>query len=135
MNKYRVMIVDDNDEILNSLKKYLEQENYIIEANCSALDAFEKIKTDKYHIVLIDIDLPDMNGIELLKEIKRYDALTQVIMMSSNSTMDQILGSLEYGANDFIQKPFENMEHVTKIIEYSVQKLERWRKSIIKLIR
>jgi len=133
--KYKVLIVDDEEEILCTLKKLLEQETYVVETTRSSVDAFEKIKSDKYHIVLIDTDMPEMNGIELLKEIKSYDALAQVIMMAGNSTMEKILSSLEYGANDYIQKPFTSMEHVMQVIDYSVQKLERWRQSIIQIVK
>lgn len=133
--KYKVLIVDENEEILSTLKQLLEQETYAVETTRSAINAFEKVKSDKYHIVLIDIDIPEMNGIELLKEIKSYDSLTQVIMMSGNSTMEKILSSLEYGANDYIQKPFTSVEHVLNVIDYSVQKLERWRKSIIQMVK
>ncbi|HHW00992.1 MAG TPA: response regulator [Clostridiaceae bacterium] len=134
-NKYKVLIVDKEEEILHTLKEFLEQETYTVETTRSSVDAIEKIKSDKYHIVLIDTDMPEMNGVELLKEIKSYDALTQVIMMSGHSTMEKILSSLEYGANDYIQKPFTNMDHVMQVIDYSVQKLERWRQSIIQIVK
>lgn len=134
MHKYKVLIADDEEEILCTLKKLLEQETYAVETTRSAVNALEKVKSDKYHVALIDIDMPEMNGIELLKEIKSYDALTQVIMMAEHSTMERILSSLEYGANDYIMKPFISVEHVMQVIDYSVQKLERWRESIIKLV-
>jgi len=133
--RYKVLIVDEEEEILCTLKKLLEQETYAVETTRSAINAFEKVKSDKYHIVLIDIDMPEMNGIELLKEIKSYDALTQVIMMAGHSTMEKILSSLEYGANDYIMKPFKSVEHVIQVIDYSVQKLERWRESIIQIVK
>jgi len=134
-HKYKVLIVDKEEETLNTLKKLLEQETYTVETTRSAVEAFEKVKSDKYHIVLIDTDMPDMNGIELLKEIKSYDALTQIIMLAENSTIEKILSSLEYGANDYIQKPFESKEHVLQVIDYSVEKLERWRESIIQTVK
>lgn len=133
--KYKVLIVDEEEEILCTLKKLLEQETYAVETTRSAINAFEKVQSDKYHIVLIDIGMPEMNGIELLKEIKSYDALTQVIMMAGHSTMEKILSSLEYGANDYILKPFKSVEHVIQVIDYSVQKLERWRESIIQIVK
>jgi len=133
--KYKVLIVDEEEEILCTLKKLLEKETYAVETTRSAINAFEKVKSDKYHIVLIDIGMPEMNGIELLKEIKSYDALTQVIMMAEHSTMEKILSSLEYGANDYILKPFKSVEHVIQVIDYSVQKLERWRESIIQIVK
>lgn len=130
-SKYKVLITDNEEETLDTLKKLLEQEGFTVETTMSTVAAFEKVKEDKYHIVLINVDMPEMDGIKLLKEIKNYDALTQVIMMSRNSTMDKILSSLEYGANDYIMKPIDNKEHLLRVIDYSVQKLERWRKCIL----
>jgi len=132
--KYKVLIVGE-EEILCTLKKLLDQETYAVETTRSAISAFEKVKSDKYHIVLIDIDMSEMNGIELLKDIKSYDALTQVIMMAGHSTMEKVLSSLEYGANDYMLKPFNSVEHVMQVIDYSVQKLERWREAIIQMIK
>jgi len=134
-NRYKVLIVDEDEEMLCTLKKRLEQEAYTVETTRSTVDALEKVKSDKYHIILIDTDMPDMNGIELLREIKGYDALAQVIMTARNSTMEKILSSLEHGANDYIPKPFDSEEHVLQVIDYSVRKLERWRESIIKLVK
>lgn len=132
--KYKVLIVEEDEDIISTLTKLLEKETYTVEAIRSAGDALERIKSEKYHIVLIDTDMHEMSGIDLLKEIKSYDALAQVIMMSGNSTMENILSSLEYGANDYIRKPFKSEEHVMQVIDYSVQKLERWRESIIQLV-
>lgn len=64
------------------------------------------IKNNKFHIVITDIVMPNMNGIDLLKAAKSYDALTQVIMMTGYSTMEITIQSLEFGANDYILKPF-----------------------------
>lgn len=134
-HKYKVLIVDDEEEIVHSLKDHLELEGYSVDTALSAEEAFIMIKKDKYHIVLTDIVLPEMDGIELLRKIKEYDALTQVIMMTGYSTMDKTLSSLEFGANDYILKPFKSVEDVIKIIECSIQKMERWRESIIQIIK
>ena len=132
--KYKILIFDGQEEILLALKRLLEQELYEVEAARSAADVLEKVESGKYHIVFIDADVPDMGGIELLKEIKSYDALTQVIMTAGHSTMEKILSSLECGANDYIIKPFKSMEHVMQVVDYSVQKLERWREAVIQAV-
>jgi DNA-binding NtrC family response regulator len=133
--KYKVLIVDDEEGIIFTLKKHLELEGYTVDSATGAVEAFNKVKNDKYHVVLTDIVMPEMDGVELLKEIKRYDALTQVIMMTGYSTMDKTLSCLEYGANDYILKPFNSIEQVISIVDYSIQKLERWRESIIQIVK
>lgn len=133
--KYNVLIVSDKEETLQAMKNRLEQETYEVDTIQGALDAYEKVKNYKYHIVLMDIDSTDMDGIELLKKIKSYDALTQVVIMTEHSTMDKILSSLEYGANDYIAKPTEHAEKVNMIIDYTIEKLDRWRASILEIVQ
>lgn len=134
-NKYRILIVDDEEDIVITLRKHLELEGYTVDSACGGLEALDKVKNDKYHLLLTDIVMPEMDGVELLKQVKRYDALTQVIMMTGYSTMDTTLNSLEHGANDYILKPFKNIEEVIKIVDASVEKLERWRESIVQIVQ
>ncbi len=134
-HKYKILIVDDEEDIVGTLKKHLKLDGYTVDTAQSAVEAFEKVKKDKYHVVLTDIVMPEMDGIELLREIKSYDALTQVIMMTGYSTMDKTLSSLEFGANDYILKPFKSVEQVMEIIDYSIKKLERWRESITQMVK
>jgi DNA-binding NtrC family response regulator len=133
-HRYKVLIVDEKEEALIALKKLLEQEGYAVETNQSSIEALEKIKNDKYQIVLTNTCMPKMDGIELLKEIKKYDPMTQIIMMTEDSTMDTILSCLEYGANDYIYRHLRDDAYITKVIEYSVQKLERWREAIQQIV-
>lgn len=133
--KYKILIVDEKEEALVTLKAHLEQEGYEVGTTQSAIDALEKIKSNKYHIVIIDIEMSKMNGLELLREIKKYDPMTQIIMMTEHSTMDKILSSLEYGANDYIYEPLKSIEGVISVIDFSVQKLERWRAAIIQIVK
>lgn len=133
--KYKILVVNRDEKFLEKIEKERKAGQYVYEIAKTAAFASEKIKSDKYHIVLIDIDLPDKNGLELLKEIKDYDSLAQIIMTTEQSTMDKILSSLDIGANDYIADPYLNFEELMKMIDYSVEKLERWKKSIIDLIK
>lgn len=133
--KYNVLIIDEEEQVLCVLKKLLQQKDYTVETSESATNAFEKVKSEKYHIVLIDIEMSEMDGLELLRKIKKYDPMTQIIMMTENSTMDKILSSFEYGANDYIYKPLENTELAMNLIGYSAQKLNRWREAIIQIVK
>ena len=133
--EYKVLIVDEDEVVLSSLEKLLKQEGYSVVTTQSTEKAFEKVKAQKFHIVVANIVMPQMDGIELLKEIRKYDPMTQIIMMTEHSTMDKVLSSLEYGANDYIYKPFKSEEFVIDVIQYSIQKLERWREVIIQLVK
>lgn len=133
-DKYRILVVNQDKELTDKLVKEAEEGLYIIEVAQTAVVALQKIKSDKYHVILIDIDTPDKDGIELLKEIKNYDSMAQVIMTTKDSTMERILCSLESGANDYIADPLLKFDELKTLINISINKLERWRKSIVELV-
>lgn len=124
--KFRVLIVDDMEDLAAVLEEFLRMEGYEVYSTTSPVEALEMIKKQKYHIVLSDIVMPEMDGIEFLTKVKQYDALTQVIMMTGYSTMDKTMRCLEAGANDYILKPFKNLAQLAEIIKLSEDKLKRW---------
>lgn len=124
--KFRVLIVDDEEDVAVVLEEFLRMEGYEVSSTSSPLEALEMIKKQKYHIVLSDIVMPKMDGIEFLTKVKQYDALTQVIMMTGYSTMDKTMRCMEAGANDYILKPFKNLSQLAEIIKLSEDKLKRW---------
>ncbi|MBA1334461.1 MAG: hypothetical protein HPY66_2310 [Firmicutes bacterium] len=136
MSDYSIMIVDDEEGILENLKRNLVLAGYEkVETYSNPVKAVEIFKEKKYHIVLTDIVMPEMDGIELLKEVRGYDPLTQVIMMTGFSTIEKTLTCLEYGANDYILKPFKSNDYVLEIVEYSVKKLDRWKEAIKGIVK
>ena len=105
-----VFIVDDETDILEILSTIIEINNYAIykfENGKDALDAFEKYKPD---VVLSDIMMPIMGGIEFLKEVNEVSPQTPVIFISGNLSKEKIQEALKYGAYAFIDKPFKNLE-------------------------
>ena len=125
---YKVLIVDDEPEILRTLKSYLALNGftaYIAENGQKALDI---IVHEKINIVLSDISMPVMDGLELLKEIRKIDFSIQVIMMTGFSTFNTTLMALEYGAADYILKPFQDLDEIIRLLNISADKLYRWRK-------
>ena len=87
------------------------------------------LKKQKYHIVLSDIVMPNVDGLELLSEIRERDPLIQVVMMTAGVTMSRIVTALELGAADFILKPL-NMKEVLLVIRLCGAKLKRWQGAI-----
>jgi len=124
--KFRVLIVDDEQEVAVVLEEFLRMEGYEVYSTTSPIEALEMIRKQKYHIVLADIVMPKMDGIEFLTQVKQYDALTQVIMMTGYPTMDKTMRCLEAGANDYILKPFKNLSQLAELIKLSEDKLKRW---------
>ena len=138
--KIKILIVDDEEGILFILKRwieFLENEKYEIEVltTTSSLKAIEIIENNKIDILLTDIIMPEMSGIDLLKKTKKINPFTQVIIMTAYTTIDRALECYSAGANDFLMKPFENMENLINIISFTIDKIQRWEKIIKKSIK
>jgi len=130
--KLKILIVDDEIEISKTLTRFLEiDDRFIIENVTSPVEALEKVKKEKIHIMLSDIMMPEMSGVELLEKVKAADGLTQVIMMTAFSTVNRVVECLEKGANDYLLKPFDDLEDVQKIIDVTAEKLDRWKSVLV----
>jgi len=133
MSKLKLIIVDDEKLILKSLKKYLDKKGIVETITFSnPIEALEFVKKDKVHIALIDIQMPELNGIDMLREIKAVDPMVQVIIMTAYSSINRLLLAFEIGANDYIIKPFKSLNYVEDIINHTIKKINRW-KEIFKL--
>ena len=127
MNKnINVLISDDEESILSSLRRLLEDKGYNVVTNTNPAAAIEHMRNNIVHIALVDITMPTIDGLSALSMMKEVNGLTQIIMMSAYATTDRVIAALENGANDFLLKPFNNLEHVVSIVEESEKKLIRW---------
>ncbi|MEE9258024.1 MAG: UDP-3-O-acyl-N-acetylglucosamine deacetylase [Nitrospinaceae bacterium] len=116
MNKERILIVDDEKNIVSSLKGILSDEGYRVSVAEDGLDALEMIQADPPDLVLLDIWLPGMDGIEVLKTVKTYHPGIEVLIMSGHGTIDTAVKATKLGAYDFIEKPF-SLDHLTQSVE------------------
>ncbi|KIL40228.1 hypothetical protein SD70_14760 [Gordoniibacillus kamchatkensis] len=131
MNDYNIMILDDEEAVTALLKTNLELAGLNrIDIFTDPVQAIAMFRNKKYHILLTDMDMPEMDGIDVLKKVKQYDPMTQVIMTTEKSTIDKTLACLELGANDYVLKPFKSVEYILEVVEYSIKKLERWKEAI-----
>jgi DNA-binding NtrC family response regulator len=130
IKKYKILIVDDEDSILDLLKDFFTQEGYNVETTNDPLKALKIVEEGETKIALTDIKMPVMDGIELLENIKRINGLVQVIIMTGYGSLENTVRCLEKGANDYLLKPFENMNEIKNIIDLTIDKLTRWEKVI-----
>ena len=104
----RIMIVDDAIFMRMKLKDILEKNGYEVVAEAqNGADAIEKYRAERPDIVTMDITMPEMDGIEALKGIKRMDPSAKVIMCSAMGQQAMVMEAIQSGALDFIVKPFE----------------------------
>lgn len=106
----RVLIVEDEREMAKSIVQYLRQESYVCETAYSAKDAEERIMLHDYDCILLDITLPDGNGMTILEKLKQHGKTEGVIIISARNSIDDKIKGLNLGADDYIPKPFHLAE-------------------------
>ncbi len=113
----RILVVDDEIEQCNVLKKFLSLKGYEVDTATNGSAAIDKVKQVRPHIVLLDIRMPEMDGIEVLQEIKKADPAVGVIMVTGVTDHEEAKKTLELGAYDYITKPvdFDYLETVLMV--------------------
>lgn len=103
----KLLVVEDNNDLLQNILTYLEREGYICEYARDYDEAFNKIMSYTYDIVLIDIMIPKGSGLEVLRKLKSVEAQTGTIIISAKNALDDKVEGLELGADDYLTKPFQ----------------------------
>jgi len=111
----KILIVEDEVELLIGISNYLIKENYICELAENFRKADEKLSIYEYDIILLDITLPDGNGLKLLETIKKRQVKSGVIIISAKNSLDDKIKGLDLGADDYISKPFQLSELNSRI--------------------
>jgi UDP-3-O-acyl N-acetylglucosamine deacetylase len=125
LTKERILIVDDEKNIVSSLQEILNDEGYDIVTAEDGLDALEIIQSEPPDLVLLDIWIPGMDGIEVLQAIKTYHPEIEVLVMSGHGTIDTAVKATKLGAYDFIEKPFSLDQLVLSVEKALKQKKGR----------
>jgi two-component system phosphate regulon response regulator OmpR len=109
-----ILVVDDDDGIRTLVKKYLNENNYLVTTASSAEDALEKIKIIKFDLIILDIMMPGKSGLEFIEENqKKLD--TPIILLTAKGEANERIKGLEIGADDYLPKPFEPKELLLRI--------------------
>ncbi len=109
-----ILVVDDDEGIRLLVKKYLNENGYLVTTANSAEDAFEKILIIKFDLIILDIMMPGKSGLEFIKE-KKKDLDTPVILLTAKGQSDERVEGLEVGADDYLPKPFEPKELLLRL--------------------
>jgi two-component system response regulator PilR (NtrC family) len=107
MASWRVLIVDDEQSICDVLSISLKKEGYLVAAETNPRKALERLKREPFDLVLQDLKMPEMDGIDLLREVKKLREETVVIIMTAYTTWDRAVEAMRLGAYDYIKKPFD----------------------------
>ena len=119
MEVYKIAIIDDETEILNMLSRFLNRSGkYSVSTFSNPVIALNSMENDKFDLVLLDIMMPQMNGLEVLEKLMEKREDQKVVMMTAYSTLDKVLKSHKEGATNYVMKPFESLQALeNKIIE------------------
>ena len=109
-----ILVVDDDDGIRSLVKKYLNENEYLVTTANSAEDASEKIKILKFDLIILDIMMPGKSGLEFIEDHKK-DLDTPIILLTAKGEANERVQGLEIGADDYLPKPFEPKELTLRI--------------------
>ena len=116
MDKFlaHILVVDDDEDIRSLVKKYLNENNFLVTTAKNAEDATEKIEIINFDIIILDIMMPGKSGLQFIKD-NMNKILTPIILLTAKGTADERVEGLEIGADDYLPKPFEPRELLLRI--------------------
>ena len=127
--KPKILIVDDDINILNAQIRFLRREKFQVETALGGAEALKKVSLIEFDIVVTDLNMPEMNGLELLKTLKEIYPQLVVILTTGFATIKTAVQAIKYGAYDYIEKPFEQREFLD-LIKGVIKRQNLWLKSI-----
>ena len=125
----KILIIEDETELAKSIAEYLSEENYLCEFAATFTEAMDKARTFDYDCIVLDIMLPDGNGLRILEELKKQNKQDGVIIVSAKNALDDRINGLQMGADDYLTKPFHLSELMARI--YSIIRRKQFNNSNI----
>lgn len=107
MRTIRILIIDDDKDICEYMQLLLSQSGYEVSAETDARAALELLKEEEFHVVILDIMMPELNGMELLERIRDFDSDIAIIIFTGYPSVDTAVTSMKYNVSDYIKKPFD----------------------------
>jgi DNA-binding NtrC family response regulator len=130
MDNFEILFVDDEREILSTVKKYLSSQKYRVTVVDNGLKAYELIKEKVFDIIFTDLRMPEFSGMELLSAIKEHRPETEVVIITGYGTIESAIEALKLGSYDYLQKPIE-LERLKILIDRIIEKKELQRENIL----
>lgn len=123
MDAFNVLLVDDEEEFLETLVKRLTKRKLKVSGVTSGEKALQVLGNDKFDVVVLDVKMPGMDGLETLREIKKQYPLVEVIMLTGHANMEVAIQGMELGAFDYLMKPMDIDELLYKLQDAYKRKL------------
>jgi len=111
----RILVVEDEHKIANSIKKGLEQESYAVDVAYDGNDGYDLAATEDYDLIILDLMLPGMDGLEICKKLRKEGNHTRILMLTAKGQIREKVLGLNSGADDYLTKPFAFVELLARI--------------------
>lgn len=128
----RILLVEDEQSLALEIKGFMESEGDICDISGSLRDASENLAVNPYDFVLLDLGLPDGDGLDLLEEISEYQDRTSVIILTARSEVDDKVKGLQLGADDYLAKPFSLVELKARM-QAILRRKSGWNKDLVSI--
>jgi DNA-binding NtrC family response regulator len=123
MQGYRILIVEDDPKMRDALQYIMRKEGYAVDAADTGEGALEKLKIVDFELIISDLKLPGMDGMDVLRAAKGYRSDVSVIVITAYGTIDSAVMAMKSGAEDYITKPF-NIDHIRLVVKKTLEKRE-----------
>jgi DNA-binding NtrC family response regulator len=114
---YRILVMDDESTVCEACHEALAIEGYMVDTVLSGEEGLQTLQTNTYDIILLDLKMPGMSGLEVLAKVKEIAPKADVVMMTGYATVESAVEAMKLGAIDYIKKPFTNRELSDKILQ------------------
>ena len=106
-NQVQILVVDDDPDICDYMQTLLSQAGYSVDTTTNPTKAIEELRSLRYHLAILDILMPKVDGIELLRAIRRFDHDVAIVVLTGHATVETAVQSLKLGVSDYVRKPFD----------------------------
>jgi DNA-binding response OmpR family regulator len=127
---YSILIIDDEPNLRRSLSLILQREGYVITTASNAAEAIHLLQAGAYDLTFLDIKLPDQNGIQLLPQLRELYPDMPILILTAHATLDTAIGAVRLGARDYLLKPIEPQNILTRVAEILKEARPRRRREI-----
>lgn len=110
-----VLLVDDEKDFVESLAQRLELRGFNVKTAFDGPGAIDKIKEHNFDVIILDVQMPGLSGIDTFKEIKKIEQISQIIMLTGHATVETAIEGMKIGAFDYLMKPTDTKELINKI--------------------
>ncbi len=128
--KARLLIVDDEPEICEMLSRHFRYLGFHVDTASDGIEALEKLAKARTEVVISDIVMPQMDGVELLRTIQQQYPMIHTIMITGYVTLENALACMRHGADTCVFKPLEDLTELEEAVEFAVGRLKRWHEKL-----